>query len=181
MGWGDRYATLNASTGALNELFPGGKPGNPCITRLAAGELLLARDNVGIFLGPDAKVSRKLGLTWSDSPCAIAFSAPYAIALLPNYVECRRVLTSLLSAFESHATYAATLRVHMLCCFPNVWDGGRFGQVCRKGGGKAARGPFNPHSNHLVAWLPPTCVVECQYQPASYWAMSILSGWLKLT
>lgn len=132
MGCGHRYATLNASTGALNELFPGGKPGNPCITRLAAGELLLARDNVGIFLGPDAKVSRKLGLTWSDSPSAIAFSAPYAIALLPNYVECRLVLiTTLLAALVSRAIGDATSRIHMLWSLrPNLWDVGRFRPVC---------------------------------------------------
>ena len=80
---------MNANTGAITELF---KPGGPCITSLGpSSELLLAKGNVGIFLGSDGRISRKASLTWSDAPVATTHSHPYAVALLPNYVEIRSV------------------------------------------------------------------------------------------
>lgn len=86
-----RYVLVNTSTGAVSELFKAN--GEPCITQLdpASTELLLAKGNVGIFLGPDGRISRKASLTWSDAPLGLAFSQPYAVALLPNYIEIRSV------------------------------------------------------------------------------------------
>ena len=55
-----RYATVHANTGALSELFSSGKAGTPVITQLVSGELLLAKDNIGIFIGSDGKPSRKV-------------------------------------------------------------------------------------------------------------------------
>lgn len=50
---------MHANTGALSELFSSGKAGS-VITQLANGELLLAKDNIGIFIGADGKPSRKV-------------------------------------------------------------------------------------------------------------------------
>jgi hypothetical protein len=55
-----RYATVHANTGALTELFTCGKAGSPVITRLSGGDLLLAKDAIGIAIGPDGKPSRKV-------------------------------------------------------------------------------------------------------------------------
>lgn len=42
-------------------------------------------------------MTRKLGINWSDSPVFTAYSPPYAIALLPNFVEV---------SFAQHALHA---------------------------------------------------------------------------
>ncbi|BDA43540.1 Vam6/Vps39-like protein [Coccomyxa sp. Obi] len=60
LGFQREYATVHANTGALSELFSSGKAGTPVITQLASGELLLAKDNIGIFIGSDGKPSRKV-------------------------------------------------------------------------------------------------------------------------
>lgn len=84
-----RFVLLNANTGAITELF---KPGGLCITPLGpGGDVLVSKGNVGITVGQDGRVSRRAGLTWSDQPVAVSYSHPYAIALLPNYVEIRLV------------------------------------------------------------------------------------------
>ena len=80
---------LNANTGIFTELF---KPGGPCIAPLRGdNELLICKGNVGLILGQDGRVSRRGSLTWSDLPLTLTASHPYAIALLPNYVEIRSV------------------------------------------------------------------------------------------
>ena len=57
-----RYATVHANTGALSELFTCGKGGAPVIARLGSSgsDLLLAKDAIGITIGPDGKPSRKV-------------------------------------------------------------------------------------------------------------------------
>ena len=51
---------VHVNTGALTELFSCGKTGMPVIVPLSSGELLLSKENVGIFIGPDGKPSRKV-------------------------------------------------------------------------------------------------------------------------
>ena len=80
---------MDTGTGALAELFTTGKPGAPLVTPLGGGELLLLKDSVGIALGPDARPARRPPLNWSDAPAAVAVSAPYALGLLPGFVEVR--------------------------------------------------------------------------------------------
>ena len=53
---------VHVNTGALTELFACGKAGTPVIVPLSSGELLLSKENVGIFIGPDGKPSRKVRL-----------------------------------------------------------------------------------------------------------------------
>ena len=51
---------VHVNTGALIELFSCGKTSTPVIVRLSSSELLLSKENVGIFIGPDGKPSRKV-------------------------------------------------------------------------------------------------------------------------
>ena len=51
---------VHVNTGALTELFSCGKTSTPVIVRLSSSELLLSKENVGIFIGPDGKPSRKV-------------------------------------------------------------------------------------------------------------------------
>lgn len=84
-----RFVLLNANTGVTIELF---KPGGPCIAPLnSSNELLICKEKVGLILGQDGRASRRAGLTFSDQPGALVVSHPYAVALLPNYVEIRSV------------------------------------------------------------------------------------------
>ena len=103
---GRRFGLLNANTGTYTELF---KPGGPCIAPLASGtELLVCKGNVGLVVGPDGRASRRAGLTWSDQSTALAMSHPYAVALLPNYVEIRsvhRVSANGLAQVYNHETW----------------------------------------------------------------------------
>lgn len=75
----------------MAELFTTGRPGAPVVTPLGAGELLLLKDSVGIAVGADARPARRPALNWSDAPAAVAVSRPYALALLPSFVEVRGV------------------------------------------------------------------------------------------
>ena len=65
-----RYATVHVNTGALSELFTCGRGSRPVVTPLANGDLLLAKDNIGIFIGPDGKASRKV--RGAAPPCLVS-------------------------------------------------------------------------------------------------------------
>ena len=49
--------------------------------------MLLTKDNLGMFVGHDGKVTRQHGMTWSEVPHAVSCSYPYAMGLLPAYIE----------------------------------------------------------------------------------------------
>ncbi len=59
---------VHVNTGALTELFSCGKSGTPVIVPLSSGELLLSKENVGIFIGADGKPSRKVSYTYTVTP-----------------------------------------------------------------------------------------------------------------
>lgn len=80
---------MDTGTGALAELFTTGKPGAPLVTPLGGGEVLLLKDSVGIALGADGRPARRPPLNWSEAPAGVAVSAPYALGLLPGFVEVR--------------------------------------------------------------------------------------------
>ena len=61
---------VHVNTGALTELFSCGKSGTPVIVPLSSGELLLSKENVGIFIGADGKPSRKVRYTHILAPAS---------------------------------------------------------------------------------------------------------------
>ena len=109
LGFKKEYVLVNAATGVTTEVFPTGRssmpnilPVNPVGIYTPSGgacahgeveELLLARDNVGIFVGADGKPTRKHGLPWTETPTAtVGFPhGPYAVAALPNNFEVRNL------------------------------------------------------------------------------------------
>lgn len=42
---------------------------------------------VQLYAGTNGKLSKRPGITWSDGPVAVTFSRPYAVAVLPGYIE----------------------------------------------------------------------------------------------
>ncbi|GAB4846823.1 Vam6/Vps39-like protein, variant 2 [Ancistrocladus abbreviatus] len=83
------YMILNASNGALSEVFPSGRIAPPLVVSLPSGELLLGKDNIGVFVDQNGKLLQDGRICWSEAPSEIIIQKLYAIALLPRYVEIR--------------------------------------------------------------------------------------------
>eukprot|EP00878_Enallax_costatus_P036589 GHUV01041105.1.p1 GENE.GHUV01041105.1~~GHUV01041105.1.p1 ORF type:complete len:273 (+),score=55.05 GHUV01041105.1:272-1090(+) len=72
-------------------LFAAGAGSAPVMTRLPSGEVLIIKDAVSYFLGPDGKPSRKTTITWSQPPLALMATKLYVVAVLPAAVEVKSV------------------------------------------------------------------------------------------
>ncbi|KAK6922718.1 Vacuolar sorting protein 39/Transforming growth factor beta receptor-associated domain 1 [Dillenia turbinata] len=83
------YMILNSSNGALSEVFPSGRIAPPLVVSLPSGELLLGKDNIGVFVDQNGKLLQEGRICWSEAPQAVIIHKPHAIALLPRYVEIR--------------------------------------------------------------------------------------------
>ncbi|KAI0267682.1 hypothetical protein BC834DRAFT_923439 [Gloeopeniophorella convolvens] len=55
----------------------------PCVTNVGDSEVLMAKDNVGLFVGVDGKPSRKTHITWPAPPEDLGFVKPYLFSILP--------------------------------------------------------------------------------------------------
>ncbi|KAM1619840.1 hypothetical protein ACFX1S_018652 [Malus domestica] len=83
------YMILNSTNGALSEVFPSGRIAPPLVVSFPSGELLLGKDNIGVFVDQNGKLCQEGRVCWSDPPNVVVIQKPYAIALLPRYVEVR--------------------------------------------------------------------------------------------
>ncbi|BFG39114.1 hypothetical protein CerSpe_253880 [Prunus speciosa] len=83
------YMILNSTNGALSEVFPSGRLAPPLVVSLPSGELLLGKDNIGVFVDQNGKLLQEGRVCWSEAPNVVVIQKPYAIALLPRYVEVR--------------------------------------------------------------------------------------------
>ncbi|CAN6680331.1 unnamed protein product [Malus baccata var. baccata] len=83
------YMILNSTNGAMSEVFPSGRIAPPLVVSFPSGELLLGKDNIGVFVDQNGKLCQEGRVCWSDPPNVVVIQKPYAIALLPRYVEVR--------------------------------------------------------------------------------------------
>ncbi|KAL5754650.1 hypothetical protein ACOSP7_022870 [Xanthoceras sorbifolium] len=83
------YVILNATNGALSEVFPSGRLAPPLVVFLPSGELLLGKENIGVFVDQNGKLLQADRICWSEAPTNVIIQKPYAIALLPRRVEIR--------------------------------------------------------------------------------------------
>ncbi|CAK9324261.1 unnamed protein product [Citrullus colocynthis] len=83
------YVILNATSGALTDVFPSGRLAPPLVVSLPSGELLLGKDNIGVFVDQNGKLLQEGRICWSEAPSVIVIQNPYAVALLPRYIEIR--------------------------------------------------------------------------------------------
>ncbi|KAI3726490.1 hypothetical protein L1987_66287 [Smallanthus sonchifolius] len=83
------YIILNATNGALTEVFQSGRVAPPLAVSLPSGELLLGKDNIGVLVGQNGKLFPEGRICWSEAPAAVVIQKPYAIALLPKHIEIR--------------------------------------------------------------------------------------------
>lgn len=83
------YVILNSTNGALSEVFPSGRTAPPLVVSLPSGELLLGKDNIGVFVDQNGKLLQEGRICWSEAPAAVLVEKPYAVGLLPRHVEIR--------------------------------------------------------------------------------------------
>ncbi|KAI3813532.1 hypothetical protein L1987_18258 [Smallanthus sonchifolius] len=83
------YAILNASNGALSDVFPSGRIAPPLVVSLPSGELLLGKDNIGVLVDQNGKLLQEGRICWSEAPAIVVIQKPYATALLPRHIEIR--------------------------------------------------------------------------------------------
>ncbi|CAA0833854.1 Vacuolar sorting protein 39 [Striga hermonthica] len=83
------YVILNSTNGALSEVFPSGRIAPPLVVSLPSGELLLGKDNIGVFVDQNGKLLQEGRICWSEAPTTVVVEKPYAIGLLPRHIEIR--------------------------------------------------------------------------------------------
>ncbi|XP_062214782.1 vacuolar sorting protein 39-like [Phragmites australis] len=83
------YMIINSMTGALTEVFSSGRIAPPLVVPLPTGELLLGKDNIGVFVDQNGKLIQDGRIIWSDTPASVVIHKPYAVARLPRHVEIR--------------------------------------------------------------------------------------------
>lgn len=83
------YMILNATNGALSEVFSSGKIAPPLVVALPSGELILGKENIGVFVDQNGKLLQADRICWSEAPTVVVIQKPYAIALFPRRVEIR--------------------------------------------------------------------------------------------
>ncbi|KAI0322535.1 vacuolar sorting protein 39 domain 1-domain-containing protein [Amylostereum chailletii] len=60
-----------------------GAKDKPCVTNVRQGEVLLAKDNEGVFIGVDGKPTRPRRIDWPAPPQELAFVKPYVFSIFP--------------------------------------------------------------------------------------------------
>ncbi|PIA52660.1 hypothetical protein AQUCO_01000493v1 [Aquilegia coerulea] len=83
------YMILNITSGALSEVFPSGRIAPPLVVPLSSGELLLGKDNIGVFVDQNGKLQQDGKISWSEAPSVVVINKPYAIGHLPRFIEIR--------------------------------------------------------------------------------------------
>ncbi|XP_078433921.1 vacuolar sorting protein 39 [Wolffia australiana] len=83
------YMILNSATGALSEVFPSGRIAPPLVIPLSSGDLILGKDNIGVFVDQNGKLSQDGRICWVEPPASVIIDWPYTIARLPKYLEIR--------------------------------------------------------------------------------------------
>ncbi|EOX92571.1 hypothetical protein QUC31_003706 [Theobroma cacao] len=89
LGIRKEYMILNAMNGALSEVFSSGKIAPPLVVALPSGELILGKENIGVFVDQNGKLLQADRICWSEAPTVVVIEKPYAIALFPRRVEIR--------------------------------------------------------------------------------------------
>ncbi|ONK80114.1 uncharacterized protein A4U43_C01F14030 [Asparagus officinalis] len=83
------YMIMNSITGALSDIFPCGRLTLPLVVPLPSGDLLLGKDNIGVFVDQNGKLLQDGRICWSEAPTSVVIHKPYAVGCLSKYVEIR--------------------------------------------------------------------------------------------
>ncbi|XP_065016297.1 vacuolar sorting protein 39-like [Musa acuminata AAA Group] len=83
------YMIMNSTTGALSEIFSSGRIAPSLVVPLPTGELLLGKDNIGVFVDQNGKLLQDGRICWSEAPASVVVHKPYAVGRLPRHIEIR--------------------------------------------------------------------------------------------
>ena len=84
------YCTVNSTTGLLTEIASSGRVAAPLLSVLPGGEVLLAKDNICVFVDRGGKSSRPGdAFSWSEAPLGLVVHPPLVLGKLKRYVEVR--------------------------------------------------------------------------------------------
>ncbi|RFU25731.1 hypothetical protein B7463_g10601, partial [Scytalidium lignicola] len=78
---GSRFGAMSSSMGYMGL---GGYTPKPLATKLADGEMLLAKDINSLFITSEGKPIEKRQIPWQQAPDSIGYSYPYILSLLPQ-------------------------------------------------------------------------------------------------
>ncbi|KAA6422986.1 MAG: vam6 Vps39 isoform X1 [Trebouxia sp. A1-2] len=87
IGCKKEYVLMQSSSGVTSKIAVTDRATQACITEVSRTELLVNLHTSSLFLGGNAKLSERPSITWSDHPVAVAYSRPYAVAMLPVQVR----------------------------------------------------------------------------------------------
>ncbi|XVE82624.1 hypothetical protein DITRI_Ditri16bG0020800 [Diplodiscus trichospermus] len=87
LGIRKEYMILNATKGTLSQVFSSGKIAPPLVVALPSGELILGKENIGVFVDQNGKLLQADRICWSEAPTIVIIQKPYAIALFLRRVE----------------------------------------------------------------------------------------------
>lgn len=93
VGFKKDYHMVTVENGEVKELTSGtlSRDKKPIVASLPGKEVLVARENVGLFFGAEGKKIPRDPVTWTESPYAVVVSGPYFVALTPTIVEVRNL------------------------------------------------------------------------------------------
>jgi len=81
LGFSRAYSVIDLASEKLDKIFKTGKSG-VALMASTGEELVLHRDEMGIYVNKEGKPTRKHGLVWSQMPVAVAASSPYMVAII---------------------------------------------------------------------------------------------------
>lgn len=91
VGYKKEYIMVKIKSAAIIEVCQAGKTAPPLATPLPEQQILLLRDNIGMFTYFDGRATGRAVVTFTEPPIAIAYNAPYVIAALPRGIEVRGI------------------------------------------------------------------------------------------
>jgi hypothetical protein len=91
VGFKKEYAMVRMRDGVVATVCQTGRNAPPVAARLPEQQVLLLRDNIGVFAYYDGKATGRGGVTFSEAPLAVAYRFPFVLAALPRCIELRGV------------------------------------------------------------------------------------------
>ncbi|KAK8861657.1 hypothetical protein IAR55_002480 [Kwoniella newhampshirensis] len=96
---------MGALSGLGGYVGLGAKAGLPVGTKTVGGEVLLARDEMGVFYSSEGNYTRSESLQWPGPPDALAFANPYIYSIVP--------VVPTTSASAASTIPVPTLQIHL--------------------------------------------------------------------
>lgn len=91
IGFKKEYCMVRLANGATTEVCQTGRATTPLATPLPEQQMLLVRDNIGVFTYYDGRSTGRTAVSFAEPPLAIAYRFPFVVAALARAIEVRGV------------------------------------------------------------------------------------------